>query len=214
MFPDITCDDIFRLETARLWLRWMRAADAPAITAIAGLDVVAQMTASIPHPYPPGEAERFILAARAATASGEGLILATTLKNKGRTIVGFVSAQAADSREIEVGYVTAPAYAGHGYASEATAALVDAVFNLTEARLITATSRLINPASRRVLEKCGFTLGTPGLKYLPARGGQYPCDFFSLDRHDWSARGRERRLPAMAEQQRRTALPEGEARDQ
>ena len=28
MFPEITRDDIFRLETERLWLRWPRAADA------------------------------------------------------------------------------------------------------------------------------------------------------------------------------------------
>ena len=28
MFPDLTRDDVFRLETRRLWLRWPRAADA------------------------------------------------------------------------------------------------------------------------------------------------------------------------------------------
>ena len=28
MFPDIARDDVFRLETARLWLRWPRACDA------------------------------------------------------------------------------------------------------------------------------------------------------------------------------------------
>ena len=48
-------------------------------------------------------------------------------------------------------------YAGRGYASEAVRAMVDAVFNLTEARAVTANSRVNNPASRRVLEKCGFT---------------------------------------------------------
>ena len=31
MFPDLARDDVFRLETARLWLRWPRAADAAAI---------------------------------------------------------------------------------------------------------------------------------------------------------------------------------------
>ncbi len=215
MFPDISCDDIFRLETPRLWLRWLRASDAHAITGIASLEAVAQMTASIPHPYPPGEAERFILAARAATASGEGLILAVTLKNKARTVVGFVSAQASDSREVEIGYVVAPSHTGQGYATEATHALVDAVFNLTEARLIVATSRIINPPSRHVLEKCGFALGDTGLKYLPARGGQHPCDFFKLDRHEWSCRGREKPLPAMAEQARPSgSRPIGGAREQ
>ena len=59
MFPDITCDDIFRLETRRLWLRWLRAADAPAVASFASLAPVAQMTAAIPHPYPAGEAGAF-----------------------------------------------------------------------------------------------------------------------------------------------------------
>ena len=31
MFPDLARDDVFRLETARLWLRWPRAADAAAL---------------------------------------------------------------------------------------------------------------------------------------------------------------------------------------
>ncbi|MGH6856132.1 MAG: GNAT family N-acetyltransferase, partial [Methylocella sp.] len=52
MFPDLTADDIFRIETKRLWLRWPRASDAPAITSFVSLAQTARMTASIPHPYP------------------------------------------------------------------------------------------------------------------------------------------------------------------
>ena len=200
MFPDITCDDIFRLETARLWLRWLRAADSAAIRAFASLASVAQMTASIPHPYPPGEAERFILNARAATSAGAALILAVTLKNKGQSVIGIVSAQSIDAREIEIGYALSPASAGRGYATEALSTLVDAVFNLTEARSISANSRVGNPASRRVLEKSGFAYLRTDMKMLPARGGQHPCDFFGLDRHQWSSQAKVRRLPAMAHQ--------------
>ena len=36
MFPDLTRDDVFRLETRRLWLRWPRLADAQAIVRLAG----------------------------------------------------------------------------------------------------------------------------------------------------------------------------------
>jgi RimJ/RimL family protein N-acetyltransferase len=53
MFPDLARDDVFRLETARLWLRWPRAADAPAIHRYCSRWEVAQFTARIPHPYPP-----------------------------------------------------------------------------------------------------------------------------------------------------------------
>ena len=75
MFPDIARDDVFRLETKRLWLRWPRVADAKAIERYSSRWEVAKMTARIPHPYPPGEAERFIFTAREANALGRDLIL-------------------------------------------------------------------------------------------------------------------------------------------
>lgn len=201
MFPDISRDDIFRLETERLWLRWLRASDAAAIAAFAGLADVAHMTASIPHPYPPGEAERFILHARASTAGGNALILGATTKAKGRPLVGLVSAEVEEPGEIEFGYTIGPAYAGRGYATEMVRTTIDAVFNLTEARALVASSRTNNPASRRVLEKCGFACTGTGLKDLPARGGKHPCLFFRRDRHDWAGdHGASRRLPGMAQQ--------------
>ena len=78
MFPDLARDDVFRLETARLWLRWPRASDAAAIHRFCCLWEVARFTARIPHPYPPGSAERFIYAAREANASGRDLTLVMT----------------------------------------------------------------------------------------------------------------------------------------
>ena len=214
MFPDITCDDIFRLETPRLWLRWLRASDAPVVKGFASLEAVARMTASIPYPYPPGEAERFILSARAANAAGQSLIMAVTLKNKARTVIGLASAQAADRSEVEIGYVIAPGSTGRGFATEATTTLVDAIFNLTEARTIKANSRVINPASRRVLEKCGFEARGSGLHDLPARGAQQPCDFFTMDRFDWSARGASKTLPSMSHQAPRETMQEMDQQSQ
>ena len=214
MFPDITRDDIFRLETSRLWLRWLRASDAQPLAAFVSLASVAQMTASIPHPYPPGEGDRFTLTARAATAAGNALILGVTAKNKARTLIGIASAQAVGTHEVEVGYLIAPSHTGRGYATEAIGMLLDAVFNLSEARVATATSRVGNIASRRVLEKCGFTCLETGLKNLPARGGLHPCDFFSLDRRQWLARGKAKTLPAMAHQALRAPLDGGGERSE
>jgi RimJ/RimL family protein N-acetyltransferase len=202
MFPDITRDDIFRLETRRLWLRWVRVPDAQTIASFASLAGVAQMTASIPHPYPAGEAERFILNARAATAGGQALVLAITLKNKARTLIGLISADVAGSRDVEIGYVIAPPSSGKGFATEAVRAIIDSIFSLTEARTISANSRTINPASRRVLEKSGFAFVETMLTNLPARGGQHPCDHFKLTRFSWASWERARRMPSMAQQPR------------
>ena len=87
MFPDMARDDVFRLETPRLWLRWPRICDAAAIHKFCSQWEVARYTARIPHPYPPGSAERFIYASREANASGRDLTLVITpIKGKGDAI--------------------------------------------------------------------------------------------------------------------------------
>ncbi len=128
MFPDLTRDDVFRLETRRLWLRWPRAADAAAIAAFASQPEVAQMTAAIPHPYPAQEADRFIFKARADNAAGRALHLALTPKGGPRTVLGLVSAIATGPYEVEIGYAITPEMWDQGYASEAARVLIDTIF--------------------------------------------------------------------------------------
>jgi RimJ/RimL family protein N-acetyltransferase len=204
MFQDLTADDIFCIETKRLWLRWPRAADAPAITSFAKLAEVAQLTAGIPHPYPQGEAERFILKARADNASGTALVLAITQKAGARQVIGIISATPAAAADIELGYILAPPMWGKGFTSEVAKQFVDTLFRLSMANRIVANSRVHNVASRRVLEKTGFAFIDSGLQFLPARGGMHPCDRFQLDRKTWAANliaaGESQSLPAMAQQ--------------
>jgi RimJ/RimL family protein N-acetyltransferase len=206
MFPDLTSDDIFRIETQRLWLRWPRASDIGPVTSFASLADVARMTALIPHPYPPGEAERFIMKARAENASGSALILVITQKGAARQAIGIISAIPATAKDIEFGYVLAPPFWRKGLATEAVRALVITVFTLTRATRILANSRVDNLASRRVLEKTGFCYVGTGLDLLPARGGLHPCDRFELDRTTWTAPrragGKRRDMPPMAQQAR------------
>ncbi|WP_374307331.1 GNAT family N-acetyltransferase [Methylocella sp.] len=200
MFPDLTSDDIFRLETKRLWLRWPRASDAAAVRSFASLAETAQMTAEVPHPYPPGEAERFVFRARAQNADGKAMILVVTQKGDGRPVIGLSSATLSAAGGIELGFMIAPSAWAKGYATEAAGAHVEALFALTRADRIRANARVNNPASRRVLEKCGFVYVGSGLDFLPARGGLHPCDRFQLTRKAWSARRTAPRLPAMAHQ--------------
>jgi RimJ/RimL family protein N-acetyltransferase len=207
MFPDLTRDDVFRLETRRLWLRWPRASDAPAIKRFAGLREVAEMTAVIPNPYPQGEAERFILEARLDNAAGLQMVMAITLKSGARDIVGLVSAVADEKGEVELGYILSPTHWGKGIATEASQAMIDATFSLTGTNDIVALSRVINPGSRRVLEKCGFAYQGTKLEPLPARGGMHPCDGFRLDRKVWASL-KDWRMPSMTHQRRESAAAE------
>ena len=188
MFPDLARDDVFRLETARLWLRWPRAADAPAIARYCSRWEVAEFTARIPHPYPPGTAERFIFAAREGNASGRDLTLVMTPIRGKREAIGAISLEASGQDRLTLGYALAPEAWGKGLASEAVEAMVEAGFVLTKAVEIVASVRVENVASRRVLEKAGFVFAGTGLQGAPARGGMVPCDRFGLTREAWTAR--------------------------
>jgi RimJ/RimL family protein N-acetyltransferase len=188
MFPDLTRDDVFRLETRRLWLRWPRLADARAIVSLAGEKAVAEMTARIPHPYQHEHAERFIFEARQSNADGAGLQMVITPKGKPGSPIGMVGiAPHPVMGEPCLGFwLGLPAW-GQGFATEAVHAMIDSFFAYGEETSLQASARVINPASRRVLEKCGFAYRRTGLVELPARGGFYPADEFRLDRRTWES---------------------------
>lgn len=191
MFPDITRDDVFRLETSRLWLRWPRAGDAAPLARIAGRREVAEMTARIPHPYPPGEADAFVMRAREQNCHGQGLTLAITLNGGDRAVIGTVMiappAEGAADDAPSLGYYVDPARWGRGYASEAAQAMVDLAFMVTPEEAIAATVRVENPASSRVLEKIGFAWHGAAITDQPARGRPLPVDRFRLTRAAWAA---------------------------
>lgn len=191
VFPDLTRDDVFRLETPRLWLRWQRHADAPHLAAFARLAPVAEMTGTWPHPLPEGEVERRIFNSRKANATGTSLILAMTPRGKPNLQIGSIAV--APPREgpaggsLSLGYMLHPDHWGQGLVVEAAQALIDTTFTYTATDTVTADVRVINHASRRVLEKCGFRHEGSSLKLLPARGGMTPLDTFTLDRKTWLA---------------------------
>ena len=188
MFPDLTRDDVFRLETRRLWLRWPRLADVPAIVRLAGEKAVAEMTARIPHPYSPEDAERFVFQARQANADGTGLQLAVTPKGRPGSLIGMVGiGPHPETGEPHLGYWIGTPHWGEGYATEAARALIDAFFSYTDEAELTCAARVINPGSRRVIEKCGFAYLGSGLTEFPARGGLFPVDHFRLDRRAWES---------------------------
>lgn len=201
MFPDLTRDDVFRLETRRLWLRWPRQIDAPTVVHLAGEKDVAHMTATIPHPYSSQDADAYILATRRDNMEGSGLTLAISPKAKPGKLIGLVGfmprqesgAGALDkgieraSESVELVFWLGQPYWGQGFMTEAVQAMLDAFFTITTGRDVAASVRVINPNSRGVLEKCGFADQGSGLRELPARGGRFPVDDFHLDRRTWTS---------------------------
>lgn len=80
-------------------------------------------------------------------------------RSTGETIggIGFLGAPDA-AGSIELGYGLAASRRGQGYATEAAQALIAFAFSRPEVREVIAETTPDNPASTRVLEKCGLNL--------------------------------------------------------
>lgn len=178
------------LETERLALRAPRHEDVKAIAVLANDRRIAENTMRIPHPYGIGDAEQFISAVN--SRSGEACF-AITLDG---ALIGLCGL---DPREAdpEIGYWLGVSYWGHGFATEAVRAVIDYAFGELQHETLQAGARVTNPASRRVLEKCGFQWTGVRLSRIRAINSAAPVDRFRLDRGLWASLkswGRVRRV--------------------
>ena len=187
MFSDLARDDVFRIETARLWLRWPKAADAPAIRRYAGDLNVARWMSVIPHPYPPEAADGYILNARAQNAAGNALeMVITTLKNPREAIGGIgLSRRPAG---LTLGYLFGVEHWGQGYATEAARAMVGAAFSLSAVDRLHSGADVDNARSLRVLDKLGFAISGHAEEYTEALGATRMVAKAALTREAWLAR--------------------------
>jgi RimJ/RimL family protein N-acetyltransferase len=141
---------------------------------------VAEMLGRMPHPYGETEARAFI--ARSAEKQTAGAVYAVTLADSG----AFIGCAGLNSTErgLELGYWIGEPYWKRGYATEAAHALVDLAFRATAINVLHVSCRVINPASRRVIHKCGFQYSGQGmLNSIVA--GQVPVERYRLDRKTW-----------------------------
>jgi len=170
------------LETERLLLRAPRLGDAKIVATLANDRRIAENTARIPHPYRRADAEDFIAAANQA---GGETVFVVTLRDGG--IIGACGLMAPENQNPEIGYWLGVKHWGKGYATEAVRALIDHAFTDLDCEAVQAAARVTNPASRRVLEKCGFQWTGAGLKRIRALNSSAPIDRFRLDRRLWAS---------------------------
>jgi len=169
------------LETKRLTLRAPTLKDAKAVAVLANDRRIAENTARIPHPYKLTDAENFI--AGANKADGETVFLIV----RNGTIMGACGVAVADPNAPELGYWLGVPHWGQGFATEALHAVIDFAFSEFEHSALHAGARVTNPASRRVLEKCGFQWTGVGLYRINAIKSSAPIDRFRLERGIWQA---------------------------
>jgi RimJ/RimL family protein N-acetyltransferase len=168
------------LLTERLTLRAPGRADVKAITQLAADRRIAANTTRIPHPYRAGDTEQFIAAIN--RRAGEAVFVVVFDAEP----IGMCGVERRDGTA-EIGYWLGVPFWGSGYATEAARAVIDHAFGELGHETLAAGARVNNPASRRVLEKCGFQWTGVGLYRIRAINSSAPFDRFRLDRGLWAS---------------------------
>ncbi len=144
------------LTADRLRLRPFTLGDAADIQRLAGERDVAATTLHIPHPYPDGVAEAWVLSHRGAFERGTELSLAIVRLADG-VLVGAIGLMISnEDARAELGYWIGKPFWGQGYATEAARALVAWGFRELGLERIHACHFAGNLASGRVLQKIGM----------------------------------------------------------
>ncbi|SFK61393.1 GNAT family N-acetyltransferase [Shimia haliotis] len=165
------------VNTERFVLRPLRRSDQGLIDMYAGLEEVARMTTSIPHPLPPGATDAFILRAQAEDRVED--VWAIDGSQEGQPeVMGLVSLTRVDQGQAEIGYWIGPGFWNTGLASEAVRALIAA--NPLESTTVFASVFQDNPASARVLTNCGFQYLGDAESFSVSRDANVPTWTYSL----------------------------------
>ncbi|GHD17986.1 GNAT family N-acetyltransferase [Tianweitania populi] len=167
------------LITERLVMRPPHADDVADLVKLANDRQLAAMLATMPHPYGEQHALAFINNwSQPRAGAGYALTLADT-----GALIGCASL-IQGRQGLTLGYWIGRPHQGQGFATEAAHALVDLAFRATEIDRLYASCRVVNTASRRVIQKCGFHYAGPGLAQSRV-AGQVPVEHYQLDRKIW-----------------------------
>ncbi|WP_112795858.1 GNAT family N-acetyltransferase [Rhizobium sp. SYY.PMSO] len=182
--PDRLRTDCPVLLSERLVLRAPHEEDIDALAHLANNANVATMVSRMPHPYTNADAADFVR----RTKLGEiGKCVYAITKADNGAFLGCCGVEpTGDPRTVEIGYWLGEPYWNQGYTTEAAHALIDMVFRTREnVAQIDARCRVMNVASRRVIQKCGFQFQGSGLAASLALGSTVPVEWYRLDRKTW-----------------------------
>jgi len=169
------------LETERLTLRRPTLADVKTIARLANDRRIAENTRRLPHPYSPDHAVDFVRSMANKRCETVFLIESEF------TPIGMVGIDWREADAPQLGYWLGVEYWGQGFATEAARAAIDYFFEEFDAEHLYSGARVANPASRNVLEKCGFQWIGVELHRFEALKSSTPVDCFRLSRGVWSS---------------------------
>ncbi|MEV5569663.1 GNAT family N-acetyltransferase [Spirillospora sp. NPDC052269] len=160
LVPEVRLDiaSLLPMTTSRLSLRLFTPGDADDLYAYQSLPSVARY---LYRPAHTRERSEQVAAERAGqtawSADGDGVSLAVCRRDE-PGVLGEVSLKLADARaaQAEIGWTIAPGHQGHGYATEAAAALARLAFDTLGVHRLYARLDVENTGSVRVCERLGM----------------------------------------------------------
>jgi len=139
-----------RIKTERLIIRSLEAKDAKRLQEIANNKKIWEnLTDTFPHPYTLENAKNWIKINQEKEKTNN---FAITIKDEIIGMIGFEK----QKNFYETGYWIAEQHWGKGYATESLNAITQHIFSNYETKKIRAKVFIHNPASGKVLEKCGY----------------------------------------------------------
>ena len=152
---DFASTDMLRLETGRLALEPQIAAHADAM-----FDVLSDPAIYQYENAPPRSREwlrkRYARLESRASADGLEHWLNWVIRLRTLELIGYVQATVRTNGRAAIAYELASGYWGHGYASEAVAAMLDELGRRYGVQFVSAILKRANERSRRLLERVGF----------------------------------------------------------
>lgn len=185
--PTIEAEPV-AIATARLVLRPVAPDDAAEVAASCRDWESVRYTTRIPHPYPDGEAARYIAEARREWDAGRFFLFAARRPAPDGDYIGQVGlAPDPSEEEAELSYLVARPAWGEGYGTEMARAALRFGFERLGMAAIFATVVPENIASDRLLRRLGMRFRDVETVSAPARGRDVTVKRYRLDRADWEA---------------------------
>lgn len=159
------------IDAERFLLRPVRASDAGLIGLYTSDRKLAEGTRSIPHPLPPGAAERYVEHALEPSQGKDVWVMDGSAHGQAE-VLGLIGLTRMDRDQSEVCFWVAPGLWNTGLASAAMAALIGA--NPHASRTLFAEVFQDNPGSARVLVNAGFDYLGDAEAWSVARAARVP----------------------------------------
>jgi RimJ/RimL family protein N-acetyltransferase len=172
------------ITTKRLTLRGFTLNDADDVTRLVSDYEVAKTTLAVPHPYPTDGAAGWITG-HPAEEERNHTTFAITLTATGELIGAITLIEKRIHLRAEIGYWIGYQHWGNGYATEATKAIIDWGFSERGLNRIFAHHFAENPASGRVMQKCGMSYEGTIRDCVQKDGRFIDTPMYSILRREW-----------------------------